>query len=78
MKRSEYFLRDYAYYTTQMSAQQADDNAMNDALGFPHVDLAYAKATEREQRRMMPPTEVMMARFRADIAMRKYAQAIGV
>ena len=72
------FKRDYAYYTTHMAQAQRESDLTNDWLGFPRVDLAYAKAGERAQRRAMPTSEAMLREFRADLAVRQYAKAVGL
>ena len=71
------FQKDYDYYKAKLAKQQADSDATLDWLGFPRVDLAHAKAVEREQARRMPSSEAMLRQFREDLALRKYAQAIG-
>lgn len=78
MTRSPEFVRDLAYYTTKLATQQLEDDALNAALGFPRTDLAYAEASKREARRMMPTSDVMLAQFRASVQLRQYAAAIGV
>lgn len=78
MKQSPEFERDYAYYTAQMAQAQRESDLTNDWLGFPRVDMAYAKAMERAQRRAMPTTHAMLAQFRADLEVKRYAKAVGL
>jgi hypothetical protein len=45
---------------------------------MPRVDLAYAKAREREARRAMPTTTDMMQAFRDQIELVRYARAVSL
>jgi len=78
MSKSIAFTYDYTYYTVQLAQAQRESDACNDWLGFPRVDLAYAKAMERDMRRRMPTSQEMLAQFRADLKVRQYAKAIGL
>jgi hypothetical protein len=70
--------RDYAYYTAAFSAQQAEQDAFHTAFGLPRVDLAWGKAVDREAVRSRPSWDAQKADFKADLARRQYAAAIGL
>lgn len=72
------FQRDYAYYTTQCAAQQAEQDAFDAEFGIPRTDIAYAKAMERANYRAMPRSDVMLREFKDEVARRNYAKAIGL
>jgi hypothetical protein len=78
MKQSPEFERDLAFYKRVTCNLQAESDALNDWLGMPRVDLAYAKAREREARRAMPTTTDMMQAFRDQIELVRYARAVSL
>jgi hypothetical protein len=76
---AERIAADYTYYKAHPDyiRMQADHDANILMFGGTRIDLAWAKAQERAQRRAMPKTADMMARFREQVAAQHYARATG-
>jgi hypothetical protein len=70
--------RDYAYYTTEFAAKQAEQDKFYADFGLTRVDLAWDKALDRELTRNRPSWEAQKADFKADLERRQYAAAIGL
>lgn len=68
--------RDYAHYQGTLAQQQADLDKLNDELGFPREDLAWARAQERAARRAMPTWSAMKRDFREGRERKRYAEAV--
>lgn len=69
---------EYAYYQIDplTQARQAEHDATVEMFGGTHIDFAWAKAQERASRRAMPSTTDMLARFREQVAIDRFARAM--